>query len=64
MPKLIYFPVMGRAQAIRFLLDVKGVQFEDARITGAEWGPMKAAGTYGVGSQLPVWVADDGSYQT
>ena len=50
MPKLIYFPVQGRAQAIRFMLAAKGVDFEDQRITGAEWGPMKEAGTYGAGS--------------
>ena len=61
MPKLIYFPVQGRAQGIRYLLAAKGVAFEDQRITGAEWGPMKEAKTYG-DSQLPVWVKDDGSY--
>ena len=47
MPKLIYFPVQGRAQAIRYLLASKNVQFEDARIDGATWGPIKAAKTYG-----------------
>ena len=61
MPKLIYFPVQGRAQGIKYLLGAKGVAFEDQVITGAEWGPMKEAGTYGQ-SQLPVWVNDDGSY--
>ena len=64
MPKLIYFPVQGRAQAIRFMLAAKGVEFEDQRITGAEWGPMKAAGTYGAGSQMPIFVQDDGTYFT
>ena len=61
MPKLIYFPVQGRAQSIRYLLGAKGVAFEDQMITGAEWGPMKEAKTYG-DSQLPVYVLDDGSY--
>ena len=61
MPKLIYFPVQGRAQAIRYLLAAKNVEFEDQRITGAEWGPMKAAKTYG-DSQLPVYVRDDGTW--
>jgi glutathione S-transferase len=61
MPKLLYFPVQGRAQAIRFLLAAKGVAFEDQRLTGAEWGPIKAAATYGEGAQMPIYVADDGS---
>ena len=60
MPKLVYFPVQGRAQAIRYLLDVKGVQYENEIITGAEWGPRKAANEYGEGVQLPVWITDDG----
>ena len=64
MPKLIYFPVQGRAQAIRYMLASKNVPFEDERIDGATWGPIKAAATYGVGSQLPVWVNDDGTYMT
>ena len=29
MPKLLYFPVQARAQAIRYLLGAKGVVFED-----------------------------------
>ena len=61
MPKLIYFPVQGRGQAIKYLLGAKGVAFEDQVITGAEWGPIKEAKTYG-DSQLPVYVRDDGSY--
>ena len=64
MPKLIYFPVQGRAQGLRYMLASKGVEFEDQRITGAEWGPIKAANTYGEGAQLPVWVRDDGTYMT
>ena len=61
MPKLIYFDVQGRAQAIRFLLQSKGVEFEDQRITREEWGAIKAAGTYGE-SQTPIYVTDDGKY--
>ena len=63
MPKLLYFPVIGRAQATRFLLAVKGVEFEDVRLSMEEWGAMKAAGTYGT-AQLPILVADDGTYQS
>ena len=47
MPKLLYFQVQGRAQPIRFMLDVKGVAFEDVRMTFEEWGAVKQAGTYG-----------------
>ena len=61
MPKVIYFNVQGRAQAIRFLLGAKGVAFEDVRMTGEEWGAAKAANTYGEGAQLPLYVRDDGS---
>ena len=64
MPKLLYFPVQGRAQAIRYMLGSKGVEFEDKHVEGPEWGPMKAAGTYGEGAKLPVWVLDDGTYFT
>ena len=64
MPKLVYFGLQGRAQAIRFLLGAKGVTFEDEKLTFETWGPIKAAGTYGEGAQLPVWVADDGKIFT
>ena len=33
------------------------------RITGEEWGAMKAAATYG-DAQLPIYVKDDGTYMT
>ena len=29
-------------------------------MTFEEWGAAKAAGTYGEGNQLPVWIMDDG----
>ena len=60
MPKLIYFDLQGRAQAIRYLLAYKGVQFEDVRMSFEEWGAAKAAGTYGEGVQLPLYVDDAG----
>mmetsp|Transcript_17022 Transcript_17022/g.22920 ORF Transcript_17022/g.22920 Transcript_17022/m.22920 type:complete len:212 (+) Transcript_17022:29-664(+) len=60
MPKLVYFGLQGRAQAIRYLLGAKGVQFEDQHLQFAEWGPIKAANTYGEGVQLPVFINDDG----
>ena len=46
MPKVVYFNIMGRAQPVRFLLQHKGVEFEDVRLTFEEWGAAKAAGTY------------------
>jgi len=42
------------------MLAAKGVAFEDVRLTFEEWGAAKAAGTYGAGNQLPVYIADDG----
>ena len=30
-------------------------------LTFEQWGPVKAANTYGEGAQLPVYVADDGT---
>ena len=64
MPKLIYFPAQGRAQAIRFMLAAKKVEFEDQRISHTRWWPIKEAGTFGTGSQLPVYIQDDGTYYT
>ena len=61
MPKLMYFGLQGRAQAIRFLLGAKGVEFEDQHLGFAEWGPIKASGQYGE-SSLPIWVCDDGKF--
>ena len=61
MPKLVYFNLQGRVQSARYLLGYKGVEFEDIRLTSEEWGPTKAAGTYGAGNSLPVYQADDGT---
>ena len=46
------------------MLAVKGIEFEDQCITGAEWGPIKAAGTYGEGAQLPIYIDDNGKFFT
>ena len=61
MPKLVYFSVQGRAQAIRYLLTAKGIAFEDEQLTFEQWPAVKEANTYGAGAQLPVFVADDGT---
>ena len=41
--KLIYFNVRGRAEQIRMLFVQAGVQYEDVRLTGEQWGEMKAS---------------------
>ena len=61
MPTLVYFGLQGRAQATRYALAAANVEFEDKKLTFEEWGPLKAAGTYGEGNSLPVFVDDDGT---
>ena len=61
MPKLVYFDAQGRAQAIRYLLGYKGIEFEDIRLTFEEWPATKAAETWGAGNGLPVYQTDDGT---
>ena len=62
MPKLVYFPLQGHAQAARYLLAHKGVEFEDVRLTMEEWGASKATGTYtAAGGSLPSFIEDDGT---
>ena len=60
MPKLVYFGMQGRAQAIRYALAAQGAEYEGVDVGFEEWGKLKADGTYGVGNSLPVWVTDDG----
>ena len=50
MPKLVYFDLQGRAQAIRYLLKSHNHPFEDVRHSFPAWGEAKAAGTYGAGN--------------
>ena len=61
MPKIVYFDLQGRAQCIRYLLTHNNVAFEDVRLGMEEWGPIKAAGTYGAGNSVPVFQEDDGT---
>ena len=65
MPKIIYFPVFGRAQGIRLLLKHKGIDFtEEVPGTGdcPAWAELKAQHPERGG--LPWWVADDGKVYT
>ena len=64
MPKLVYFPLKGRALAIQLMLRLKGVEYEEVTLNFQEWGAAKQAGTYGAGNQLPIWVTDDGRNMT
>ena len=39
--KLYYFPGRGRAELSRFVFAQAGVQYEDVRVKGEEWGKLK-----------------------
>ena len=58
MPKLVYFPLGGKAEYIRFLLIHAKVEFEDVRLSFEEFGAAKGEGKYAEG--LPIYISDDG----
>ena len=62
-PSLIYFPVGGKGEAIRMLLWLAKVEYNDARVTSASFQKWKQAGQLPTG-QLPVWIQPDGSDST
>ena len=41
--KLYYFPIRGRAEVIRLIFALAGVEYEDIRIPPAEWQQHKAS---------------------
>ena len=49
MLKFHYFPVYGRGEPIRMLLDHAGVKFEDNKITFADWPALKTSGKFEFG---------------
>ncbi|XP_023345226.1 glutathione S-transferase isoform X2 [Eurytemora carolleeae] len=53
--KFTYFDLLGKGELIRLLLTKGGVDFEDNRISFAEWGNMKPTTTFG---QLPMMTWD------
>lgn len=49
--KLTYFNVRAKAEVIRWIFAVAGVEYEDKRIDNAEWAKMKDTVPFG---QLPI----------
>ena len=57
-PKLTYFDLGGRAEAIRMLLNHAKVDFEDCRVTGQAWADLKANTAECPNGQVPVLKID------
>ena len=55
--KLSYFPVGGRAEAIRAMLRHQGVEFEDNRVSGEKLKEWKESGYSPMGG-MPLWEED------
>ena len=55
--KLSYFDIGVRADAIRALLFIANVEYENELIGMQQWGEMKAAGVSEFGG-LPIWTED------
>eukprot|EP01091_Cochliopodium_minus_P003468 TRINITY_DN1336_c0_g1_i1.p1 TRINITY_DN1336_c0_g1~~TRINITY_DN1336_c0_g1_i1.p1 ORF type:complete len:229 (-),score=72.28 TRINITY_DN1336_c0_g1_i1:22-657(-) len=55
---LQYFPMGGRAEAIRFALFVGGVEFEDLRLPFQEFGKKKQEGAFPYGSIPTLTIGD------
>ncbi|KAI8521900.1 hematopoietic prostaglandin D synthase-like [Branchiostoma floridae x Branchiostoma belcheri] len=53
--KLTYFNVRGRAELARLIFAAAGVEFEDARLDGAQWAAIKETAPMG---QLPLLEVD------
>ena len=56
-PKLIYFPVNGRGEAIRALLNHAKFAFEDCRMSKPEFAPLQESGHSPMGG-CPIWEED------
>lgn len=51
-PKIIYFDIRGRAEAIRLLLEDVGVDYEDVRVSREEWPEMRPTTPFG---RVPIY---------
>ena len=60
-PSLTYFEFGGRAEPIRMLCALKGIQFTDERLSQEAFGARKATGEFPMGS-MPVWKEDGETY--
>nr|XP_054773316.1 glutathione S-transferase 1-like [Lytechinus pictus] len=56
--KLMYFDARGRAEVIRMLFTLKGVEFEDCRMKREEWPAMKDNKELFPLGQVPILVID------
>jgi len=53
--KLSYFNIAGAAEKVRLAFVLGGIEFEDHRVNGPEWGELKPTTPYG---QLPLLEVD------
>lgn len=53
---LTYFPIRGRAEVPRLILEHVGAEYEDKRITFEDWPALKQTLPFG---QLPNYADDD-----
>ena len=51
-PKLFYFNARGRAETVRYLLAVNGIDYEDVRFEREQWPEYKAKSPYGTAPYL------------
>jgi len=58
-PKLYYFDLYGRGEPIRMLLNHARVDFEDKRLSNAEFAELRENGTLPSG-QVPLWEDEEG----
>jgi len=60
-PVLQYFDAFGRAEPIRMACAMGRLDYEDKRLSQEEFGKMKMAGEFPMGS-VPVWIEDGVKY--
>mmetsp|Transcript_9231 Transcript_9231/g.25887 ORF Transcript_9231/g.25887 Transcript_9231/m.25887 type:complete len:222 (+) Transcript_9231:143-808(+) len=55
-PTIKYFPIRGRVETARLLLELAGVEYDDQRITFEQWAAIKPTTPLG---QVPLYSDDD-----